>query len=486
LRVRKAVIALIALAAGFLVHERLTFDRDAWLADYDQLRAYVSRNYANLLWVMEHRGLDPAALHHATLQELKEARTDRAAKKAIRSFVAAFQDGHFRVSGSPLSRRVEALFTSVAKTIPAGTAAEKACAALGFEDDTDGLSFDSAELQALSTPPNSFPAATFRLRDQTVGIVRISIFDTRRYLGACHRAWRSNVGERQCDAACAENFINTTVPNQLLAEFSAQVRELDRAGAKTLAVDITGNGGGTDWVEPAARIVTKAPLTCASVAFVKGPHWTKIFSELAEKIEKDRSALEAPADITLLEEAHRRALDFRARANAACDLDALWTEGGAPSCSNLADDPAYSACGLMGPLPQGSVPRAVSRGALFQGLGYSYEEGVFGGRVAVLVDGGTASAAEYFAAILADNDSATVLGQRTFGVGCGYTDGNEGVILANSGLEIVMPDCQRRRRDGTNEMAGITPDVPVDWKDGDSDAERWAKLTTGLAPLLTE
>lgn len=483
---RKLVAALIAFAGAFLLYERLTFDREAWLADYDQLRSYVSRNYANLLWVTEHRGLDLAALHQATLEDLNAATTDRAAGKAIRSFVAGFQDGHFRVRGSPLSRRLETLFMSAAETLPAGTTPEKACAALGFTDDTDGLTFDSAELRALDTPANSFAAATFRQGGQTIGLVRISIFDTKRYLGACHRAWRTRAAEGQCDAVCVENFINTIVPNQLLAEFSAQVRGLERAGARTLVVDITGNGGGTDWVEPAARIVANTPLECAAVAFTKGSHWTETFSAMVEKIEKDVSAADTPADIALLEEARIRALDLGNGARAACDLDALWTAGETPVCSNLVEDVTYSACGLMGRLPQGTLPRAVSRDALFDGLRYDYEEGIFAGRVAVLVDGGTASAAEYFAAILSDNDSADILGQRTFGVGCGYTTGNDGVTLTNSGLQIVMPDCQRRRRDGTNEMAGVTPDVAVDWKEDDSDAERWAKLTSALALLLAE
>jgi hypothetical protein len=221
------------------------------------------------------------------------------------------------------------------------------------------------------------------------------------------------------------------------------------------------------------------------VAFIKGPHWTKAFNDIAGKVEKDIGSGFMP-DIPLLQLARGRALELRDRADAVCALDSLWTKQGSPTCSNLVEDTPYSACGLMGPLPPGSASRATSRDALFHGLGYAYEEGVFGGKVAVLVDGGTASAAEYFAAILADNDAATVLGQLTYGVGCGYTNGGAGVTLSHSGLVIAMPDCQRRRKDGSNEMAGITPDVTVDWKNGDSEAARWVKLTTALTPLFTE
>ena len=172
MRARKALIALVALVAGFLAHERFTFDHDAWLADYDQLRGHVSRNYANLLWVMEHRDLDPVALHQATLRALGEAHTDRAARAAIGSFLGAFQDGHLRINRTPLSRRLETLFTSEADALPANTTPEKACAALGFHDDTDGLTFASPDLAPLNTPDNSFAAATFRLGDQPAELSR--------------------------------------------------------------------------------------------------------------------------------------------------------------------------------------------------------------------------------------------------------------------------------------------------------------------------
>ena len=38
------------------------FDRAAWLADYDGLKATMARGYANLDWIVAHRGLDLAAL----------------------------------------------------------------------------------------------------------------------------------------------------------------------------------------------------------------------------------------------------------------------------------------------------------------------------------------------------------------------------------------------------------------------------------------
>ncbi|MGE4062132.1 MAG: S41 family peptidase [Rhodospirillaceae bacterium] len=483
MRARKAVLvlpAILAVAAGFLIWERLKFDRAAWLADYEQLRTHASRNYANLLWVIDERGLDPAALHRATLEELAAARTDRAARAAIASFISAFQDAHFRIARTPLSRSLENLFTGQAEEMSANTSAEKACAALGFRAEEEELAFGLA-----STAPaeNSFPSATFQLGSRAAAILRIPIFDQKRYRPACERAWRAHIGPRRCDRACTETFVQTVVPNQLLSELTAQVRAFGQAGVALLVIDVTSNGGGTDWVEPAARIIANKQLACAYVSFIKGPHWLKTFSAIVEKIDRDLRASQNSGDVALLQVARRRAQDLADRASASCALDTLWIQGQRPACSNLVDDAGYTACGLMGPLPKGSLARATAADALFHGLGYDYAESVFAGRVAVLIDRHTASAAEYFAAILADNDAAVLVGERSFGLGCGYTGGGAGVLLTQSGLKVDMPDCQRLRRDGTNEMAGIAPRIAAGWQDGDDDDVRWSKVTAALASL---
>ncbi|MCI0390615.1 MAG: S41 family peptidase [Acidobacteria bacterium] len=110
---------------------------------------------------------------------------------------------------------------------------------------------------------------------------------------------------------------------------------------------------------------------------------------------------------------------------------------------------------------------------------YEYQEGVYKGRLFVLVDRGTASAAEYFAAILRDNGSATIVGEKTLGSGCGYTNGGLRLALPNSGLHVQMPDCVRYRQDGGNEVEGVTPDLKA-WEKDDSRAARLGKLLRAL------
>ena len=77
--------------------------------------------------------------------------------------------------------------------------------------------------------------------------------------------------------------------------------------------------------------------------------------------------------------------------------------------------------------------------------------------------------------------AAKVVGERTYGAGCGYTNGGLPVRLAHSGLEAVMPDCARMRADGTNEVTGVDPDVAVGWEESDNATVIAEKAVAGIA-----
>jgi C-terminal processing protease CtpA/Prc len=101
----------------------------------------------------------------------------------------------------------------------------------------------------------------------------------------------------------------------------------------------------------------------------------------------------------------------------------------------------------------------------------------------VAVDRNSWSAAEYFAAVLHDNHAARMVGELTGGAGCGFTNGGIHTQLSHSGAAVTMPDCVRLRADGSNEVAGITPDVLVPWAPRDSPFQRAAKLARALATM---
>lgn len=83
-------------------------------------------------------------------------------------------------------------------------------------------------------------------------------------------------------------------------------------------------------------------------------------------------------------------------------------------------------------------------------------------KIVVLVDGGTASAAELLAGSLQDTGTATLLGTQTYGKGQGqyHIDLLNGDKLVITTLELELP------KQGCWEGVGLTPDIQVENQDG--------------------
>ena len=79
------------------------------------------------------------------------------------------------------------------------------------------------------------------------------------------------------------------------------------------------------------------------------------------------------------------------------------------------------------------------------------------GKIVVLVDGGTASAAELLAGSLQDTGSATLIGSKTYGKGQGqfHIDLVNGDKLVITTLELELP------KQGCWEGVGLTPDIQI-------------------------
>jgi len=494
----RVAVALLVSAAAALVAYRLSFDRAAWLEDYAELRTHTAEVYANLEWATERRGVDVAALHRETQKKLEAASSNSDAREALSSFMSAFGDGHFQIHREKLSKRVAAWWTGLhapaaSAPLTASTPAAEACAALGFGDRPNPAPFALEERPdfaiyidtATDVVPNPFSAGVLTLAgSRRLGYVRIPRFDEQSYLGTCEGAWeeRRKKLTGACDDACREQFSYIEVPNNLLAALAAHIRVLSGAGIDALVVDVTGNGGGTDWCDPAARLLSSKALACPRSTTIKHPHTIERLEAMARLLDEDlRRASLSPRERALLEEAKRRLDGLSQEARSPCDRSALW-DGQKPSCSLLLQGESY-ACGFFSHLPPGLFSKAESRGHLFRPSQYTYTEGVYDGRLIVLVDQNTASASEYFAAMLKDQVGATVVGEKTVGAGCGYTNGGVPITLKHSGLRVKMPDCVRYRRDGSNEVEGITPDVLVPWAKGDDAKVRAQKLVDALSAL---
>ncbi|MBC5799389.1 MAG: S41 family peptidase [Candidatus Eremiobacteraeota bacterium] len=107
----------------------------------------------------------------------------------------------------------------------------------------------------------------------------------------------------------------------------------------------------------------------------------------------------------------------------------------------------------------------------------------FSGKVAVLVDGDTASAAEIVAAALQDDGRATIVGTRTFGKGV-----VQSVFPLPDGAALKVTTARYVTPRGRNiDRVGITPDIvvaePADAKHGDVAADpQLARALAAVAP----
>jgi hypothetical protein len=373
----------------------LAGQRAAWLADYAGLKASMQQGYANLDWIVAHRGLDLAALDRRTMERLQAAQAKADAVAAIDDFFAAFHDPHFRPSRGAAPEAALRNAAGVAQGEDAGEAGgepvSQSCAELGYRARAREAAFDMASLERAAPVSSPYFTAT---RAGSVGVLRIPSFDEQDYLAACEAAWRPGRTARETQLATRA---------ALQAELARLAGGFRRGGATMLAIDLTGNGGGSEWSEEAAALFTADKLTRPSP---------------------------------------RRVVP-------ACDRSGVWR--GEAVCANLA--------------PAGEVDELEGTGA-------------WAGPLAVLVDKRSASAAEDFAYWLAGSGVGRLVGERTFGAGCGYIDGGWAYQFKAFDAHAMMPNCSRYTAEGVNQIEGLEPAVAYDWTAGATDLpERLAALT---------
>lgn len=391
---KRLVLILLVLATATALWDITTYDRDAWLADYARIKHDAAQGYANLDWVVEQRGVDLAALDRDTTAALQHAHSRVRAFLALRRFVRAFNDPHLRMA--PGERPVAAPSPESSSAdepgdLPAGTD----CKSAGYEEGDHAFTLPFERMPSWTPMRNGdFPSGMAG----DAGVLRIAQFGEDQYLAACQAVFKPGIGARALQLAVRAR-------QQALLE--ATIAELRTRGARRLVVDVTGNGGGSEWVTEVIALMTDKAMQRTEPRRV-GP---------------------------------------------ACDRDVIWTGEPAPC-------PVYAT--------------TAAAPATLQG------KGTWRGPVLVLADRGTASAAEDLVAWLQHNGVAKVAGERTHGAGCGYVDGGTVTRLAVVPVDVWMPNCSRFLPDGTNEIEGIAPDLPLRLHEGEC-ADQAGALEAGLA-----
>jgi hypothetical protein len=446
------------------------FDPKPWLADLDQTRHVLLTEYANMEWAVNEREVDFPALFADIRSRIEHAQNEADARAAFDRLARKIGDEHVQ-------------FEWPKEPSGAASGQPDRCAALGYDARSRGplLVADAPGYRPLATPQSDeFPAGVLAVGGTMVGVVKIGVFMPQGFPDLCRAALSvlSVPANKPCDDACNDR-IDSWVSDRLTADLAAQLRAIEKTGASALVVDIAGNGGGTEWAEAVARMLTPVRLHSEEMRFVRGEHWSRAFAD----DETQLRAFEKTATGSDREMLHTLADQVEAKRKDAlvpCDATPLWS-GAQLSCSWLGK-------GFYGSELLAAADPAALRGKpwaslVFSPMEFPYTEGVWHGPLIVLIDKNVGSAASEFAAVLQDNRAAIVMGAPSGG-GCGHTNGGTPAILVNSKAVLDVPDCARFRADGTNEATGIVPDVLVGFTPSDGQHRMAKRFLAELSEAL--
>jgi hypothetical protein len=254
---RRTSLVLLAALALLVAGDAATYDARAWSSDLDRVEADMARGYANLDWIAAHRGLDLVALDRATRARLANAHSRVRAFLALRDFVHAFRDPHLRLRWG---QRGSSDATPVASAAAAGIADEDpavaSCAAANYEEGEHGFVFPVDLLPGWhALGAGDFPIG---IAGDT-GVLRIASFGENQYLGSCMQVFRPGIGARALQLAVREHQ---------QARLRAALATLRQAGARRLLVDVSGNGGGSEWVSEVIALMSPRRMSRMPVRVV--------------------------------------------------------------------------------------------------------------------------------------------------------------------------------------------------------------------------
>jgi C-terminal processing protease CtpA/Prc len=295
--------------------------------------------------------------------------------------------------------------------------------------------------------------------DATVGVIRVGAFMPQAFPARCEAVVQAQPAllRAPCAEAC-QDAVLTGAYQALTRELEAAYARLRAAGAEVLLLDLSDNGGGSEWAEAVARTLSPRALRSAAMGFLRGPHWARQWADLAARLNAfARTAKGAE---------RARLLAWAAEAERGRREVALPLTPDRPRIVRLG-----TATGLVATYDPDLAAKPYGPYLFSAGQpAYPFRPGAWGGPVVVLVNQRTFSAAEEVAALLQDNRAAVILGERTGGAGCGHTAGGTPTTLPHSRAVLELPDCVRFRADGSNEVNGVVPDVPTGQRGTDAPA----------------
>jgi hypothetical protein len=464
------------------------FTRADWQADYAFLKAQLEQQYANLAWFASPQGgVALPELDQRTARALAQAADAIEARAAILAFVAAFHDGHLKSLDDLPPARADAVAEPSRPVLDKLTMAA-ACAAIGADPSGSvafSMPFESLDGMQLQVDGTSAP---FRMGVVTtaagtrIGVLRLQRFREKEFAALCGTAW----GElRAANKKITDGALQEAIADDWREALAARLAWLKGQHVQAVLLDVGGNGGGNDSGDWSTRMFAARPMRSARLLMTAAPLVDGYLDEQLGSLRRaQRMPAEASADLRAGVERAIAALEKTKAAGAArgCAMAWVWRERrpwNVGACSNLVD------VGFASGATDYLAPQATPQLADFASYYYwpavtDAYRGAWTGPVYVLTDAKVFSSAELFTATMRDNGVARTIGAATGGAGCGNMQKQKLVVLPHSGMRFQAPDCVRLRADGSDEVAGIAPDLPILRAAGESERARALRLLMAI------
>jgi hypothetical protein len=448
MRLARIALALLALTAPAFAQ---AYDPKPWLADLDEMHAAFSDKYASFEWSVFQHEVDMSALFADARRRVEDAGNDGDARAAFDRLIRKLGDGH-----------VELHWPGHPAGAPQAVAAQP-CSDYDAIRSAKPLVALAKGYEPLETPQSPlFPAGTILVGAHRVGVIKIGLFSPTGSPALCRQALAAHVAADAIDDWTAARFNEA---------FTAQLEALKRANIDTLLVDIAGNGGGSEWADAAARMLTPIRLKSPRMDFVRGPHWVKKFADQDAALRKAARGAPPKDRAMLLRYADQAAAKTRIAATP-CDASPYW-QGKHPACAWLGA--GFYQTGILDSADPQTLRGKPWADLVFTPMEFRYREGVWRGALIVLVDSGSASSSERFSGELQANHAALIMGEPTSGAVGGHTDGGTPTTLSHSGAVLALPDCG-----GDGDQGSIVPDVLVGFRPSDGPHARAAAFLAKL------
>lgn len=425
-------------------------NESSYVDDFNKLLEELNSGYANLSYTIKDKKFDFTECTRQTRLKLAKAKSKNEALQIFQNYLKKFDDEHLVLQKfSPKSH----LTSQTSHQDETSSVLEK----LGFRKEVNEfyIKYDSiSNAEPLQINGNPFPMAIIKEKNNKLGIIRIEFFSHEFYWETAERIWNNYKDEERgiCDFDCQDKFL-FEIELELIDRFKQCINLFDLIDVDGLVLDISNNGGGTEIAYAFANIISEEHLKNPPFYITSHAHWMKNIKDDLKLIEHDLVNSEPSSEIyEELKSLEEKALVL---------LDSLNVNRHPNNRINKLIKHEYRDNFSKTLLEYSKLTNLKSKQILNTARFQPYEKVVFDKPIYIVQNENTASAAEGFSSLLQFNDSATINGEKSYGVGCGYTNGGIKVELQSINSLVKIPDCVRLRKDGENEKQGVIPDISV-------------------------